>query len=553
MRAAVYARYSSDNQRDASIEDQVRLCSERAVREQWEIVQTYADFAVSGATLIRPGIQSLISDANAAKFDVILAESLDRISRDQEDVAGLFKRMAFAGIKIVTLSEGEVSELHIGLKGTMGALYLKDLADKTRRGLRGRVSSGKSGGGNAYGYDVLRKLDADGNAVRGNRTINVSEAAVVRRIFEAFAAGQSPRSIARDLNAERVPGPGGRIWQDTTIRGHAKRANGILYNELYIGRIVWNRQRFVKDPETGKRVSRANPPDAGVTQEVPELRIIDQALWERVKARQAASSRTASGDKTAFWDRRRPRYLFSGLIKCGDCGGGMSVVSRTHVGCSGARNKGSCANRRTMKREELEHRVLDGLKSRLMRPELFHVFCEEWARHLNEIHHAKSAHLAAQRTELERTQRGIRRIVEAVRDGYRTPEMKSELIELEARKAQLQRELSSAEEPVVLFHPNMAKEYRRRVRGLIAALNAANDRAAAANLLRGLVDRIVLCPTPDGYDVEIVGDLAGILSLANAESGKKPLENKSLELKQLKVVAGARTRRQQQGLFQAAA
>jgi site-specific DNA recombinase len=136
---ALYARYSSDNQRDASIEDQLRLCRERVEREGWQVVDSYSDRSISGASLIRPGIQALMQDAQAKRFDIVLAESLDRISRDQEDIAGVYKRLTFAGIRMVTLSEGEINELHIGLKGTMGALYLKDLADKTWRGLLGFV------------------------------------------------------------------------------------------------------------------------------------------------------------------------------------------------------------------------------------------------------------------------------------------------------------------------------------------------------------------------------------------------------------------------------
>ncbi|MER8637017.1 recombinase family protein [Mesorhizobium sp. M1365] len=92
------------------------------------------------------------------KFVVVLAEAMDRLSRDQEDIAGLFKRMAFGGVRIVTLSEGDVTHLHVGLKGTMNALFLKDLADKTRRGLRGRVEDGKSGGGLCFGYDVVKRI-----------------------------------------------------------------------------------------------------------------------------------------------------------------------------------------------------------------------------------------------------------------------------------------------------------------------------------------------------------------------------------------------------------
>ena len=206
MKVALYARYSSDNQRDASIEDQLRICRTRAEREGWTIVDSYTDRAISGASLIRPGIQELIADGLKRRFDVILTESLDRLSRDQEDIAGLYNRMRFAGVSIVTLSEGEVSELHIGLKGKMGALYLKDLADKTRRGLRGRVEEGKSGGGLCYGYDVVRQVDTSGETSRGERTINEPEANIVRRIFTEYLTGKSSRTIAMVLNGEGVPG-----------------------------------------------------------------------------------------------------------------------------------------------------------------------------------------------------------------------------------------------------------------------------------------------------------------------------------------------------------
>ena len=166
MKAAIYARYSTDMERDASIEDQVRLCTERAEADGLNVAETYTDRATSGATILRSGIQVLLADAQQRHFDILFTEALDRLSRDQEDIAGIFKRLSFAGVKIITLSEGEIGHLHISLKCTMNALFLKDLADKTRRGLRGRVEAGKSGGGKSYGYDVVKRFDAVGDAIR---------------------------------------------------------------------------------------------------------------------------------------------------------------------------------------------------------------------------------------------------------------------------------------------------------------------------------------------------------------------------------------------------
>lgn len=284
MRVSIYARYSSDLQREASIEDQILVCTERAAREKWMLVATHADRGMSGASNLRPGYQKLLDGARKGEFDVVLVEALDRISRDQEHIAAFFKLMSFAGVRIVTLAEGEITELHVGLKGTMNALFLKDLADKTRRGLRGRVEKGRSGGGLCYGYTILRSE----NGERGGRAMVEAEAMVVRRVFADFAAGKSPRRIAAELNRQGTPGPGGRPWSDTTIRGHALRGTGLLHNELYIGRLVWNRLRYSKDPATGRRVSRLNPREEWICRDVPDLRIVDDGLWDRAQARLAA-------------------------------------------------------------------------------------------------------------------------------------------------------------------------------------------------------------------------------------------------------------------------
>src|SRR5260221_3765968 len=178
MKVAIYARYSSDNQRDASIGDQFRVCREFAERQGWTIAGEYKDAAVSGATLMRVGFQQMMAKALRKEVDIVLAESLDRFSRDQEDTAGLFKRLTFAGVSIVTLAEGDITFLHIGLKGTMNAMYLSELADKRRRGLRGRIENGRSGDGLCYGYRVVRRFEND-EVTTGERAIVAAEAAVI--------------------------------------------------------------------------------------------------------------------------------------------------------------------------------------------------------------------------------------------------------------------------------------------------------------------------------------------------------------------------------------
>ena len=414
MRAALYARYSSDNQREASIADQLRSCRLHAERQGWTIVEEYSDHAVSGASMIRAGVQALLGDALRRRFDVVLTESLDRLSRDQEDIAGFYKRTLFAGIKIVTLAEGEISELHVGLKGTMGALYLKDLALKTRRGLEGRVRAGRSGGGLCYGYEIARETDPAGNPIRGGRVIDEAEAEVVRRIFRDYAAGRSSRAIAWALNKDGIPGPFGHAWGPSTIHGNPKRGNGILNNELYVGRLVWNRQRFVKDPDTGKRVSRHNPRGrVGRSRTCPSCASSIRRFGTRVKERQRALAYTPK-DKASpnpLLDRRRPKHLLAGLAKCGVCGGGYTLISEHLLGCATARNKGTCDNRLNIRRDALEASVLSGLRTHLMEPALFKEFCAEFTAEINRLRMEERASQAAWEAELPRIDRELDRLV----------------------------------------------------------------------------------------------------------------------------------------------
>ena len=195
--------------------------------------------------------------------------------------------------------------------------------------------------------------------MRGDRTINDAQAALVRKIFAEYAAGKSPKAIATALNKEGVPGPSGKAWGSSTINGNWRRGTGILNNEMYIGRLVWNRLTYIKNPETGNRISRLNPASDWIVKEVPELRIVEQDLWDRVKERQRGLRKLP-----AFHEKPRPRMLLSYLLKCGSCGGGFSKVSQQHYGCSTARNKGTCSNRLTVRQGELEALVIGALQFR---------------------------------------------------------------------------------------------------------------------------------------------------------------------------------------------
>ena len=473
-------------------------------------------------------------DALSRRFDVVLAEALDRFSRDQEDTAGLFKRLTFAGVNIVTLAEGDITHLHVGLKGTMNALFLKDLADKTRLGLRGRVELGRPGGGLCYGYKAKR-TPHDG-AATGEREIVPAEAEVIRRIFRDYSAGMSPKALAKRLNGEGCPGSGGAPWNPNTIHGHPARGTGILNNELYVGRLVWNRLRYVKDPDTGKRVSRPNAPSEWVTTAVPDLRIVDDQLWNEVKARQAEMRRVASsGDPTRFNLARRPKHLFSGLTKCAECGGGYVMYWRDRLACFGARSRGTCTNRLTIGRQEVEERVLVALLDKLMRRDLFEDFYHEYVRELNRLRMEHRAGLSSARSEFAAVEREIRKLVQAIKDGVSALSIKDELLSLESRKAELQSRLDAPEMPE-LRHPRMADVYREKVGSLSRALESEESRAGAVEAIRALIDTILLEPDGDQLKITLKGDLAGMLSAAT-HSKRSPDTGDILV--QIKPVAGA--------------
>jgi site-specific DNA recombinase len=537
-RAAIYARYSSDLQSAASITDQVRLCRKLCADHGWEVTEIFADEAMSGATHLRPQFQAMQQAAMNGAFEFIVAEALDRLSRDQEHIAALHKRMRFLDVKIVTKAEGEINEMHIGLGGTMSALFLKNLAQKTHRGLEGRVRSGKSAGGLSYGYRAVKTLRADGTVTTGERQIIAEEAAVIRRIFEGYASGLSARALAAELNAEGIPSPraGRGHWSFSTISGNWKRGNGILNNELYIGRLIWNRQRFVKDPATGKRQARPNPPEDWVIEDVEDLRIIEEELWHRVKDRQGAiraemNPAGVQNGRLRPERAKRPTYLFSGLLVCDCCGGGYSLINKTRYGCAAARNKGEaiCTNRASIERDAVEARVLTGLKDRLLHPDLLAVFIEEYRLAWN----AAQAGATAAR---EQTQRGLGQIekkiagvVQAIVDGMYHPSMKAKMEELEARKVALTAALAESPEPPALrLHPALSDLYRAKIANLASALSDASVKREATGALRGLVSEIRMIPDPSaagGHRMDLIGELASILALAEgreAQTTKPP-------------------------------
>jgi vacuolar-type H+-ATPase subunit E/Vma4 len=276
-----------------------------------------------------------------------------------------------------------------------------------------------------------------------------------------------------------------------------------------------------------------------VTTAVPELRIVEDELWNQVKARQAEMRRVAAnGEPKRFNQARRPKYLFSGLTKCAECGGGYVMYWRDRLACFGARSRGTCTNRLTISRQEVEERVLVALRDKLMRRDLFEDFCREYVRELNRLRLEHRATLSYGRKELAAVEREIRKFIQAIKDGVSALSIKDELLSLEARKAELQSRLEAPEMPELL-HPRMSDVYREKVRSLCLALENEEGRTGAADAIRALVEAIVLERDGERLKITLQGDLAGMLSAAR--DSKRSPDTGDLMV-QIKLVAGARNK-----------
>ena len=280
MRLAFYGRFSSDMQRDASIEDQRRVVERWAERCGHTIVADFADIATSGASLkMLKGLQGAIQAACAASptFEAIAVDQLSRLSRDIGDTDAIVKKLKFFGIRVIAVQDGidtsdETTKISVTVKSLVNEMYLDDLRKTTKRGLDGQFLKGFSTGGRTYGFtteavfDPGGRIDAHGNPIPvGYKPLtDPEEMELVRDIFRYFAEGMGEKTIAKELNRRKA---GGRVWRPNTIYL-------MLRNEKYIGRFTFNRREWRKNPETGRRVPRIRPKDQWEVREVEDLRIV---------------------------------------------------------------------------------------------------------------------------------------------------------------------------------------------------------------------------------------------------------------------------------------
>jgi len=417
LRIAIYARYSSDLQNPSSVDDQIDLCS-RLVADQLQgdpdQALVFSDAAISGATMERPGFNRLLAAAKAGRIDLVVAEGLDRLSRSLKDIASVYETLSYHGVGIWTAHEGRISELHIGLKGTMNALFLRDMKSKVKRGHRARIAAGFAASSCAYGYKVVRGVvDAKGRNVNGVREIDAAAAEVIRRVYKEFIGGRTVLQIVEGLNRDGIPAPNGGLWKRNALMGGAKKQEGILRNEIYLGKLIFNRSHVVRDPITNRKRFILNPESEWTKVDVPHLRIVSDEMWTAVRE---MDQRKPPGQKKQ--EPEEPRILtvhnqhaLTGWVKCGWCGGSKSLANNSRYLCSTHRYAKKCRNSRGTREPVLMTAVFEALYERLkggqaVRPQLVRAFARE-ARHGEKLRKKEADLLARIERLLDAVERGV--------------------------------------------------------------------------------------------------------------------------------------------------
>ncbi len=284
-----------------------------------------------------------------------------------------------------------------------------------------------------------------------------------------------------------------------------------------------------------------------VEEEEPQLGIVDQELWDRVQSR-LDDIRKRPGviklQESRFWEKRRAKHLLTRLVMCGTCGNPMTNIGQDYLACNHAKRRGTCTNTRSIRRGKLEDLILDAMKDRLMAPELVKEFISAFEKETKlqrkELERSHRDHAR----ELDNIDRKIDRLVDALAEGLESAGVAAKLEELERRKAELEMQRSNTASAPVVLHPNLAELYQQQIENLRDSLASLDTRTEALEVIRSLIERIVLHPVENGFEIELVGEIANMVALANGislESKKAASNQKDLNTyhSSVKVVAGA--------------
>jgi site-specific DNA recombinase len=515
-RGALYGRFSTNFQNDESVEDQFRLCRKFINDKGIEIAATYEDRGISGATIAaRSGIQKLLDAAEKKEFDCIVVESLSRLSRSMRDMNLIADRLKFLGIEIWAVnSGGRVDTVQIGVLGLVAQMQREETAKMVKRGMEPKAATGKNMGGRAYGYRVPEL--AEGVSHTGILQVYEPEAKIIRRIFEEFVSGWTPRQIAYGLNEDKIPPPRGKQWNASTINGNGQRGCGILRNEKYVGRLVWNKNRMVLDDRTGKRISRVNHPDEQVIAESSVPAIVSTEVFEKAQAIIEAKARKQALNGFT----RAPKRLLSGKLRCGACGGGMSILGKDRTGrvrirCTNHAESGTCPDPKTHYLASVEQEVLALLRNALHETDRVQKFVDEYQKERRRLIGASMNERSKVERRLGELHRTIDRLTNMMIEGQGDMRVLDKKIkEAAAERDQLEAKLEVLKEEApdlkIEPHPALIKRHL----DILGNLQPILEQGAQASdpdlmIIRELVENVIVNPNKT---LRIVGRLDALTS-----------------------------------------
>jgi site-specific DNA recombinase len=418
---AVYARFSSDKQRDTSIDDQVRLCREYIERERGKLSKDliFSDKAISGTVVARDGFDRLCRMVRDRAVAVVVTESGDRLSRDIGDADRLWKLCEFQGVRLICVSDGvdsarDGSEMTYAFKSVISQAYVRELGKKTLRGLRGQFDRGRSTGGLPYGYQsapIGDPRDPEGYEIQ----IDADRSKIVIRIFESYAAGASYLSVASDLNRDNIDPPrvGSKSTREKMWRKESVRS--ILQNRTYLGEFSFGRKQWRKDPITRKRRYVLRDESDVQTDHRPDLAIVTPDLFEAVQSRKRTVGVNAKGRRGA--SGRKTSHPFSGLLFCHSCGSHMVFVgggTKNYYLCNAARSAGTCGNKSLVREDFLIDHAIVELRRILSSEELWNSIRADMEADLRALHTNSGSERAQVQRDVARYSSEISRLVSFV-------------------------------------------------------------------------------------------------------------------------------------------
>ena len=461
MAAAIYARYSSENQRPESIDDQVSACRKLAKLRSLTILDDhiYADQAQSGARSDRPALAAMMTAARAGEFDVVLVDDLSRLARDNHLMLSIIAELHFERIRVISVADGldstdEESTLAIQVRGIFNELQLRDLKKKTLRGQIGQKERGFFVGEKTFGYRSVpvgeMKMDKKGRPRPDGYKMEIEpkEAAVILRIFTSYAEGMSLTQIVKTFNEENVPGSirSSKGWSPATI-------SRVLDNEKYAGRWIWNRTESRRDPKTGRRRRFDKPESEWVINEDEGLRIVPKQLWDAVRERRKAMHRTWPGGngKRGFSKEQGsrqahfPTHLLAGAMVCGSCGTTIAQVSGKNGGYYGclAATKGACDNKTLVRRTLVEKVILGAVQEQIADPEHIAYVLRRVEEEIAKLRSDLPDALKLKEAELSAEQRRLANFVDFIGEGRGSQALAKALAETERRVDQLTEEVDA--------------------------------------------------------------------------------------------------------------